>query len=367
MLQSVLLAGWLLVALVAACRFAPPLLGPASRYPAIEGLRGLLALMVVWSHGLRMLTIMPRPGIPNWSPLFVEHQPFHNLGSLAVAFFFCVTGFLFWERQAPTDLSKFMKGRVRRLTPAFLAQASLAAALTGLLILAGGESLGVLIRVKQLLSFATFGFTDLTVHPSAVVTMGMAWSLAYEWGFYLALPLLWVLRAHSRLLPHAVFILFCVYALASPVRYITLFLWVGMLVAEVTPFLKEALSLRARVLLSWSAVPLLGAWAVVGSFEFQLRAVPLVAALFLTVTLAVPGRGPLAGFSALPRLGQMAYSLYLIHGLVLFLLFLPLLPFQDTIGPRSFELWVGFSTIVAIAAARGWYHLFERKFIHANS
>lgn len=366
MLQSVLLASWLLVALVAACRFAPPLQGPASRYPAIEGLRGLLALMVVWSHGLRMLTVMPRPGVPYWSPLFVEHQPFHNLGSLAVAFFFCVTGFLFWERQAPADLSKFLRGRIRRLSPAFLALASLAALLTGGLVLVGGESLGVLVRFKQLLSFATFGFTDLTVHPSAVVTMGMAWSLAYEWAFYLALPLLWVLRAHSRLLPHGVFLLFCAYALVSPTRHIALFIWAGMLVAEVTPFMRGALSERVRVWLSWSAVPLFGAWAVAGTFDFQPRALPLVATLFLTVTLAVPGRGPLAGFSALTRLGQMAYSLYLVHGVVLFLLFLPLVPVQDTIGPRSFELWVGISTIAAIGAARGWYHLFERKFIHAT-
>lgn len=364
--QGVLLASWLLVAL-GACRFAPPLQGPAPRYPAIEGLRGLLALMVVWSHGLRMLTLMPRPGVPYWSPLFAEHQPFHNLGSLAVAFFFCVTGFLFWERRAPADLSKFLRGRVRRLTPAFLALAGLAAFLTGLLILAGAESLGWLTRVKQLLSFATFGFTDLTVHPSAVVTMGMAWSLAYEWAFYLALPLLWVLRAHSRLLPHGVFLVFCAYALAGPARHIALFLWAGMLVAEATPFLLGALNERVRVWLSWSAVPLFGAWAVAGTFDFQPRALPLVAALFLTVTLAVPGRGPLAGFSALARLGQMAYSLYLVHGVVLFLLFLPLVPMQDTIGPRSFELWVGISTIAAIGAARGWYHFFERKFIHANS
>ncbi len=365
MLQSLLLTAWLLVAL-AACRVAPPLSNAVTRYPAIEGLRGLLALMVVWSHAVRMPTLMPREGVPYWSPFFADHQAFHTLGSLAVSLFFCITGFLFWERKTPSDLGSFLQGRIRRLAPAYLALAGAMMLLTAGLSSIGGAPANWFYFGKQLLSFLTFGLTDLTIHPTAVVTMGMAWSLAYEWAFYLSLPLLWVLRSYSRVLPHVVFVLGCQYALPTGPRNIALFLWAGMLAAESTPFLIQKLSVPIRVGLSWLGLPLIGALSVWGGFGFKLSFIPAVLALFLTVVLAVPGRGPLAGFAPLSRLGEMAYSLYLTHGFVLLVLFLPLLPIQDSLSPRLFECWVAIATIAALGMARLWYHFFERTFIHAK-
>jgi peptidoglycan/LPS O-acetylase OafA/YrhL len=361
-MHILLLTGaWLAVAMLAAKLWAP-LPGAPGRYPAIEQLRGILALMVLWSHAVRMPGLYaPGPGnTPVWAPVFPEHGPLMNLGSLAVGLFFCITGFLFWERQVPPETSRFLEGRVRRLAVPFLATASLCAGLTvGLLCWESGPR-GVWHHARQIVSFFTFGLTD-EAHPSTIVLMGMAWSLAYEWAFYLALPLLWVLRQKSRLLPHLVFPGVLYYACSRHCGTLGLYLWAGMCVAEVAPYLRTKIPALNISLFSWSCAGLFLALVCTGVFNFYWYQAPVLAVLFLSVTLAGERQGPLGKSLVLARLGRMTYSLYLIHGTVLYLLFMPatrLLPMKSAF---ALEVWTAIATVVSIAMARLWFELFEKS------
>jgi peptidoglycan/LPS O-acetylase OafA/YrhL len=351
----------MVAALVAAKFFAPPA-GVSTKYPAIDQLRGLLALMVLWSHAVRMPGLYaPSAGATAaWETVFPEHHPLMAIGSLAVGLFFCITGFLFWERPVPPDSSKFLEGRIRRLAVPFLATAALCSMLTVLILLLESGPLAVLHHARNIASFFTFGFTA-EAHPSTTVLMGMAWSLSYEWAFYLALPLLWVLRRWSRLLPHAVFVAALFFVFPGRNGTLGLFLWAGMCVAEITPFLRKIVPSRNITLYSWLCAGLFLLLVGTGVFDFNRYQAPVLAVLFLSVTLVHDGQGPLCKSVLLARLGRMTYSLYLIHGTVLYLLFVAVSRVAPVKSELWLDIWTGLATIAAIGVARMWFERFENR------
>ncbi|MGP5490482.1 acyltransferase family protein, partial [Pseudomonas helleri] len=87
-------------------------------YKFINGLRGLAAVFVFINHAPFILTSL---GITNstfstWGWIYV------NLGSFGVQIFFCITGFLFFDKviKTPTmQWDNFFEGRVRRVAPLY--------------------------------------------------------------------------------------------------------------------------------------------------------------------------------------------------------------------------------------------------------
>src|SRR6185436_1930224 len=107
-----------------------------------------------------------------------------------------ITGFLFWLRVLRAgkgfDARAFLVSRLRRLTPMYamsvLMVLAVAAAASGFTLQVGPAALA-----RELRPWLSFGFMD----TGALNGMGEAryinavyWTLAYEWMFYLMLPLL---------------------------------------------------------------------------------------------------------------------------------------------------------------------------------
>jgi peptidoglycan/LPS O-acetylase OafA/YrhL len=160
-----------------------------ARYPQLDGLRGLLALGVFFSHSILFHYYLTTGTLDHVR----DHSRFYTqMGIVCVYFFFFLTGFLFWTKaQAASlpDLRTYFWHRVRRLYPAF-ALPVLAYAL--ILVVYPGETPGHSARFLShlLLYCLTFFLTPYLWLGKAEWIFSMMWTLRVEWMFYILLPVL---------------------------------------------------------------------------------------------------------------------------------------------------------------------------------
>ena len=189
-------AGFAILVLLAGLRpFASADMPPAPRavrQQTIDGLRGFLALGVLFHHGA-IYHLYLRDGIWVMPPSGL----YALLGSGGVSMFFMITGYLFWgrlidERGRP-DWARLYVGRLFRIGPVYLLAIL---GMVGLVMMQAGWRLRVppAAFVQGLAPWLALGFlgpADIDGHPATLVLIaGVTWSLHYEWLFYLALPLL---------------------------------------------------------------------------------------------------------------------------------------------------------------------------------
>lgn len=162
-----------------------PLETSAARLPALDGLRGVAILGVLFSKA--QLT----PGFPSEFHL----RWGHIVGSASVDLFFVVSGYLITmlllaekDRNSQISLGAFYWRRALRIVPAFLAL------LTALWLLDGHSD--VEMRHIDWLSAATYTVNFI---PESSWDAGHLWSLSIEEHFYLLWPLMVVLLSESQL------------------------------------------------------------------------------------------------------------------------------------------------------------------------
>jgi peptidoglycan/LPS O-acetylase OafA/YrhL len=300
---------------------APPAQG---RHAAIDGLRGYLALFVFLHHG-GVWYFYLRTG--RW-----EVPPSHlytHLGQGSVEVFFMITGFLFFSKLIEAgprgiDWGRFFVARFLRLVPLYL----LAMLLLFVLVacLSGGalnEPLPKLLGgMARWLGFTVGGAPDLNrIAQTYTLVAGVMWSLPYEWFFYFSLPLL---ALAARVIPPARYIALGIAAAAGWI------LWRPAMV----PLLAFLGGIAAAVLYQWEAfrrfsagrvasLAALGCIAMaVGLYASAFGAGPV---LLLSAAFALIACGnTLFGALVSPmsrRLGEMAYGIYLLHGMLLFVTF----------------------------------------------
>lgn len=320
------LVGLLLVALTCVALLSRWFGAPsaAGRFATIDGLRGYLAFAVFLHHACAWYFYL-RTG--RWdlppSPVYV------HLGKSSVVLFFMITGFLFSlklidGRQRGVDWLKLYVSRVMRLTPLYLV--AVAALFVVVALLSEGQlRVPALSLVKQSLYWLAFtipGTVDLNATPDTCLVLAcVTWSLRVEWLFYLFLP---VLALCLGLAPPAFSLLLAAVAVALAWQ-------VGLPLAALVPFasgiLAAVLTKVPRVCAlarHWGAsvVATLSLLATIAYFPSPHAAAPLA---LLTLVFALIACGTDL-FGALRRgvsrlFGELAYSLYLLHGLALFIAF----------------------------------------------
>lgn len=303
-------------------------LGAATLRP-MEGLRGLAALLVFLVHYASLVS----PWVPGggFGDRLLAHV--HAIGNVGVDLFFVLSGYLIYGSLlvAPKPFANYLARRVRRIYPAFLAVFALYVVLafaSGRLERFPSEPAAALLYVVQNLLLLPGVFP---IDPLITV----AWSLSYEFFFYLLVPFIVALadlRLRSGRWRRVFLVLATVAALlgfaawGGPVR-MTMFL-AGMLLYELVQGGHGASwgsrsGLLAGVL--GLAVPLL---ALPGPGLQALR-VGLIYAAFLGFCLAAfrhpDGRlGRSLSWAPLRWMGNISYSYYLLHGLALQVFFVVL-------------------------------------------
>lgn len=297
---------------------APP---KAGRYLSIDGLRGYLALGVVLHHGcVWFFYLQGHAWGTRLTPLY------SHLGQSAVSLFFMITAFLFFSklidsRHTGVDWSRLFISRVLRIVPLYLFML----VLVGLMVVyrSNGrlreDPITILGEVAHWAAFTLFGAPDINgVKDSFTMTAYVTWSLVFEWFFYLSLPLQAILvglRPSWSLLVCGVVGAACMLAWKPGGAWLMSFaagVWAAVLVRQ-DIFRKWAQTYWA------SAVIIACIVAVVTLFPtiYNLRPVFL---LFIAFSLMAGGNS-LFGFLTHPvsrTLGEMAYSIYLLHGFVLY-------------------------------------------------
>lgn len=371
---SLILAGLIASVLVSlflsrfVCASFAPSVTTSSRYGAIDGLRGLLALSVVAHHFAIWLQVTR--GNSLW--VAPDVAILNQLGAGAVGLFFMITGLLFYPKITSgignVSWVRVYVGRVFRILPMVVLSIVIVMSITG-------------ARTGRLLSAA-----DLPALVQWVTAVGepgllgdadagrtnayVLWSLWYEWMFYiLLLPILSLAmdvvrgRLPSWTVPAALLVLTLGSRLVVHEEgffyYAPLFA-VGMLAAEISGVPAAARALKSRTASIGALLAL-----VVGTMLFHRPtgfALPLFAVFFVSVACGNDCFGLLTTRSA-ALLGEISFGVYLVHGCVLSLFFVEGASFVDGWSDMQMALMLPLLATATTVIAYFTYRSVERPSI----
>ncbi len=305
--------------------FTLPLHG--DRVQGIDGLRGYLAGTVFIHHACIWYFFLRSGRWENPPSLF-----YTELGRASVALFFMITAFLFTRRilaSRAIEWNRLYVSRILRIVPLLVVHH-----LAALLVLA-------FIRLNHIPSV----FNGVDTDRKVLLTAAVSWTLDFEWIFYLMLPLLALLRGMRVPL-----VLVALSALMVVERQ------TEVLSENMLPFIGgvfAALVARSEVVRKF-APSRIASLLVVGCLAAAYglgRSVPVavwLALLTLAFTLVANGNtlsGLLSGRMS-RAFGEITYSLYMLHGLLLFLAFRGVagIPYAQSLSPAMHWLVVALAT-----------------------
>lgn len=311
------------------------------RFATVDGLRGFLAFFVFLHHGCLWYFYL-RSGSWDLPPSHL----YTHFGQSSVALFFMITGFLFFSklldgRQRGIDWIRLYVSRVLRLVPLYLV---VMLAMGGVVLVLSGFRLrqplpALADSLLHWLSFTALGFADINgVKDTFIIVAGVTWSLAYEWLFYLVLP---VLALTVGLFPPALLLVtglatVLVLVLHPSLHYLS---FVGGIAGAVVARNAPACRLLQRPAVSVLALALLV--VTVAGFPVAYSVLPLLLLSLFFVLIAAGNSlfGLLLSQSA-RTLGEYAYGIYLVHGLLLFVTFRFVLGFERARGMTPTAHWL---------------------------
>jgi peptidoglycan/LPS O-acetylase OafA/YrhL len=293
------------------------------RFASIDGLRGYLAFFVFLHHSCIWYFYL-QSGVWDLPP----SNLYTNLGQSSVYLFFMITGFLFFSKlleaqHKPMDWSRLYVSRVLRLAPLYLLAMVL---LFGTVLYLSNWTLQqpLLVFLKgvgQWLSFGVLGRPDLNgVADTSLIGAGVVWSLPYEWVFYLALPLLALGIGKQPVWRYLLIALVMVVVMKLfHLRLVLLLPFLSGLLAALLVRVEGFKSFSASKWASLLIVVCLVLTVLFNSGRSKNLTLPLSLLTFAFCLIACGNSlfGVLT--SKVSRtLGEMAYSIYLLHGFVLF-------------------------------------------------
>jgi peptidoglycan/LPS O-acetylase OafA/YrhL len=309
----------------------------AGRTDSIDGLRGFLAFFVFLHHGsIWYMYIRTQAWTPPVSNLY------RHLGDTSVALFFMITAFLFTtkvldSRDRPVDWVHLCVGRVTRLFPLYAVAIAILFVMVAVLT---GWTVEVPLRelAKQVVKWMTFtilgsGPVNGLVGTNELIA-GVVWTLPYEWWFYASLPAIGLLLGRRSAWVWMFFgaanLLLFHYAWRLDEARLMPFLG-GIVAAYAVK--NEALRHLAR--LRWSGLivlALLAATVTLTPTAYTPAAVGMLSVAFLLIACGNDLFGLLSS-AASRMLGEMTYSIYLLHGLLLSFVF------QWVVGIPELATW----------------------------
>ncbi|ROM74962.1 hypothetical protein BK654_19135 [Pseudomonas brassicacearum] len=343
-----------------------PLLAPEAqhRVSSLDGLRGILATAVVVHH-FAITFVWHTTG--TWQ--VTGSRVINNMGAVPVSLFFMITGYLFTQKvlRGQPQWGSLLSSRLRRIFPMYIASVLLVAAIS--FYQTRGELSPLLDNVVALGRWLIFlggpinGFPD-----SKLINASVQWTLMYEALFYLSLPLMYCL--FRRRLPilalvisiGAIAILWPEYHHVFHKRFVKLFL-VGMAVAFFEPRLRKA-SINYSNL--WCC--LIAAGVLLASLNMRSYSTGQMLILGIPFGLFVLGNSlhGLLEHRGLKVLGEASYSIYLLHGIVIYSVFSLLKIYNFTDGTLAGYAWYLPLIILAVSVLSVLtYWSIERPFIIA--
>lgn len=369
-----LLLAFMVATLIAssAGRLGFPLPVSDGRLGCIDGLRGFLALSVVAHHFIVWMQVTRLGG--TWVAPTVPF--FNQLGAGAVGLFFMTTGFVFYRRILTglrrTSWPAVYITRAFRILPllafSVAAVAAIAMARTGVLL--GRSDLEPLARW-----ITSWGEPGLAGDPDAGrINAYVLWSLRYEWLFYLlvlpgAAAVMDLVRGRvpSWAVPTGLLVLAAagqpISARLPLLHYLPLFA-AGMFAFEARMHPGLATWLQSRVAALIAAA---GLFMAAVAFPTPLSpGLPAFAFFFICAASGNSFFGILGTRGALV-LGEISFSLYLLHGIVLSLFFVEGSWITSRMSASAAVLFLPLVAAVAVLVSCVTYLSIERPAMRLGS
>ncbi|GGM17897.1 acyltransferase [Pseudomonas asuensis] len=293
-----------------------------TRSSPIDALRGLLSTTVVCCHF--MVTYQWKT-TGEWAGSD-SSALLNNMGAVPVTLFFMITGFLFFGKiyQRKPDWPQIFQSRFWRIMPLYAFVVAVVVFIS--LYRTEFDLVSPLQLVKESLRWAVFlGASFNGFQESRLITAGVQWTLKYEWFFYLALPVLAALINRESYGRYLVLSLIAVVA-ALPAAQLEV-LKLHFLLFFLAGFIPVLIKRHRPVWIDYMKKPIFGALAIAlitysmtMPDYFSLPQILLLSVAFAIIALGNDLFGMLSSYG-LKALGEISYSVYLIHGLVLYSLF----------------------------------------------
>ncbi len=294
-----------------------------NRYETLDGLRGLLAISVFIHHTSVWYGYLQTR---KWAE--PDSYLFNQLGQSSVALFFMISSFLFISKLlnfkgAEYPWKSFFIGRFFRIVPLYILSFVLMILIVGILSewtlrVSAFDFLKNIIRWSGL---GILGQPDLNgVGHTARINSFVNWSLLYEWLLYFSLPLIsiFILKVKPRLFYLLGSILFILFTWQfRNLEWQHLFSLVGGAIAAIIFKYNPTKINFNQFFISFLII---GALMMVIQFP---NSGNLISKLFLILAFILISLGnDLFGFlknNTLKLMGEISYSTYLLHGILIFL------------------------------------------------
>jgi peptidoglycan/LPS O-acetylase OafA/YrhL len=312
---------------------------PTNQFTTLDGLRGILGISVFLHHNAIWEQYIK---YSKWA--VPESNLYTHLGHSSVAMFFMITSFLFTNKllkNPEVDWRKLFVGRLFRIMPMYYVSCLLIILIV--YFISDFQFLGSLRQILEsyfcilscnLLSEPIFNsFTE-----SSIVNAGVFWSLAYEWIFYLSLPLTYLLL--YKRLPNLFYLIFALISVLIFIyfRGLSLIHIYSFSGGAMTAILRNRTKFEKVIDKNRLAVDVLLLLFLIAILQFEnaysFFSISILIICFFFISNGASLFGVLK-MRSLKLLGDICFSIYLLHGIILFITFYFIVGVNET---KAFSL-----------------------------
>lgn len=295
---------------------------PSGRFENIDGLRGFLAISVFMHHSSIWYQYFETG---EWAT--PKSNLYAQLGDTSVAFFFMITSFLFVSKilkikSNPIHWSSFFVIRFFRLAPLFYGS------LVIIIFLVFYKSnfqtqdsfLHTIKNIGQWVLFNIYDNPEINNYKlTNLVNAGVVWSLTYEWLFYFSLPIisLSIYYVKNNLKYYLIALIFII--LFFKFGVFSLKIIFPFLAGAVAPLLKYYNYKIKNINSKHISVIIIVAFVCLLPFRKYVVLYILVYSLIFTLMALGNNLFGILHNKTLRIMGEISYSTYLLHGIVLFI------------------------------------------------
>lgn len=332
-LSIAVLTGWLIN-----CKYQLKI--NSTRNLSIDGLRGFLAIGVFINHSSVWYRYLPTG---EW--LHAASNFYNQLGSACVAIFFMISAYLFVNKLLNTkdkyDWNSFFISRFFRLAPAYYFSFFLI--LCVIFIIDKQLNVGLIKFILSLghwMAFTTFNNPFINNNGyTKIINAGVLWSLRYEWLFYFCLPFISI-PILKKIPPVRIIIISIVFlVIFFKYRFVDFNHIYSFLGGAIAPFLIKYTKnnfdtklISTLVVLCFLAIPFFHS-----SDNIVSKIILIIAFNFIALGNTIFG---VLKKSYLIFLGEICYSTYLLHGILLFITFHLMIGTKTAANFTELQYWL---------------------------
>lgn len=342
------------------------------KYPEIDGLRGYLAFFVFLHHSYIWHEYL---STNKWEE--PESNLFNHFGQSSVSLFFIITAFLFitkiLESKTPEfNWNNYIKSRFFRMFPMYFVTVIIVLIIVA--FVSNFEQKDSFFNCfKSILSWLFFsinGSVDINgMKDTFVIFSAVSWTLPYEIMFYFLLPLFALF--YKIKVPFATiamftltFVIIAVINKSSLRNYIP---FIGGIVGAIFINKFKNGTIFKNWIFTFIAIGLL--FILIFNFHSGRKLIPILLSTIIFIIIA-SGNSFFGLFSNVisRQLGQITYSIYLIHGVVLFIVFRFIIGFKRASELQVTEYWgvITLCIVPIIIISQLTFKYIELPFINFN-